>query len=60
MKTFKIPIFWQSYGVMHIEAETLEKAKEIALDAAPLPPGNYVEGSCVLDEEEAINEMNQQ
>jgi hypothetical protein len=36
-KEFKIPVVWQMYGVMHIEAESLEEAKEKAF-AAETPP----------------------
>ena len=59
MKTWKIPVIWQEYGVMHIEAECLEKAKELALsNEAPLPDGYYVDSSMELDDESIIAEMN--
>ena len=59
MKTFKIPVVWQMYGVMHIEAESLEEAKEKAFAGeTPLPDGNYIDDSMEVDNEEIINEMN--
>ncbi len=52
MKIFKIPVVWQSYGMMSIEAETLEEAEEKALGNEPLPTnGEYVTDSCELDKE---------
>jgi hypothetical protein len=48
MKTWKIPVTWEEYGFVKVEANTLEEAIEIAYDDAgviPLPDGEYVMGS---------------
>jgi hypothetical protein len=58
-KTFIIPVVWQSYGKMRIVANTLEEAKEKAINEAPLPEGDYIEDSIELDEESVIDELNQ-
>ena len=50
-KTFIIPCTWQMYGTYHIEAETLEKALEIA-DDSPLPKeddSSFVDCSFEID-----------
>lgn len=57
MKTYKIPVVWQMYGVVRVEADSLEQAMELALEAK-LPDGDYIEGSFELDNEEIIKEMN--
>jgi len=52
MKTFKIPVSWEEYGVVEIEAETLEQAIEIfdktSDDISP-PEGDYIDGSFQRD-----------
>lgn len=53
-KTFRIPCFWECYGVMDIEAESLEEAKKIAIEEEPLPQGDYICGSFEVDEESEI------
>jgi hypothetical protein len=45
------------YGVVRIEAESLEEAMEKALEGK-LPDGDYIDGSFELDNEEIIKEMN--
>lgn len=51
-KEFVIPCIWQVAGEMRIKAETLEQAKQIAYDEAPLPTdGEYLDGSFEVDEE---------
>lgn len=49
MKTWKVPVVWEMYATIKVEAETLEEAIEIARDDAgeiPLPTDNYyVDGS---------------
>ena len=59
MKTFKIPVVWQVYGICHVEANSREEAKEKALGVnTPLPEGNYIDDSMTLDEESIIADMN--
>lgn len=54
MKTYKIPVTWEAYGTVRIEAESLEEAIELAKgDDIPLPDGCYVDGSWEVDEEMA-------
>ena len=53
---YKIPVIWQSYGIMHIEADSLEEAKEKVFSfETPLPdnPG-YIDDSIEIDEEGLI------
>ena len=49
---WKIPVTWEMYGCVRIEAETLEEAMAIAEDPdgrIPLPDdGAYVDGSWTL------------
>ena len=50
MKQFRIPLVWEMYGYMWVEAETMEEAIEIALSPeTPLPEGNYVDESIAVD-----------
>ena len=50
-KWHKVPVAWQMYGYMDIEAEGWDEAIEIAEDdATPLPTNaDYVEGSFEVD-----------
>lgn len=52
MKTWKIPVTWTECGTVSVEADTLEKAMEIAKDdddVIPIPDnGTYVDGSWTL------------
>lgn len=62
MKTWKIPVTWEMYGMVKIEANTLEEAMEIARDdegVIPLPEGDYVDGSWRLTEtdKELVREL---
>ena len=49
---WKIPVTWEMYGCIEIEADTLEKAMKIGADPdgeLPLPTnGSYVDGSWQL------------
>ena len=52
MKLYKIPVMWQMYGYMDIEAETLDEARNEAYHfLRTLPEGNYVEDSFEVDED---------
>ena len=58
---FKIPVIWEVYGTYSIEADTLEAAKEKALNGAGLglpPDGNYIDDSMRLDDAEVIESLN--
>ena len=51
-KTFKIPVSWQMYGAVEVEADTLQHAAEIAESdmGIGLPNnGSYVEASWEVD-----------
>lgn len=51
-RMYKIPVTFEMYGTMEVEAESLDEAKRIALDEAPLPEEkHYVDGSCEINEE---------
>lgn len=51
-KQYRIPLVWQMYGHIWIEAESEEKAIELALSPEyPLPDdGVYVDESVMLDD----------
>lgn len=53
MKTWKIPVSWTMVGVVTVEADTLDKAIEIAQDdegIIPLPDnGTFLDGSWEVD-----------
>ena len=50
MKTYRVPVVWQMYGYVEVEAESMVEAKHVAMDA-PLPiDGDYIEGSFEVDE----------
>lgn len=45
MKTWKIPVVWKEMGIVVVEADTLEKAIEIARDddgVIPIPDNSEV------------------
>jgi len=51
MKTYKIPVTWESWGLVTVEAPCLETAKRKVLNG-PLPYNpEYVEDSFNIDEE---------
>ena len=57
MQWFKIPVSWECYGVIQLEAETIEEAIKIFdrdIDEFDLPDANYVDGSFDRDSEEII------
>lgn len=48
-KKFKIPVTWEVFGEMEIEAENLEEAYDIARES-PLPEdGEYISESFQID-----------
>ncbi len=53
MPKFKIPVSWSVCGMMHIEADTLEDAIDIArASETPLPDKHdYLEDSILVDED---------
>lgn len=61
MKQFKIPVSWEVYGIIFIEAETLEEAIKIFDDTEDdmlLPTDtNYIDGSFKRENSE-ICELN--
>jgi hypothetical protein len=57
MKTYKIPVVWQMYGYVEVQAESMVEATLVAMDA-PLPDnGDYVEGSFEVDEAAIVDEV---
>lgn len=61
MKTFKIPVSWEEYGFVEIDANSIEEAIEIfdrQSDDIPLPEGNYVDGSWSREASDFIKEYN--
>lgn len=58
MKTFKIPVTWESYGVVEIEADSVEQAlqifKETEDDIALPADWDYVDSSFRLSYEDDV------
>lgn len=62
LKTFKIPVTWESWGIVYTEAETLDQALDIfdkTCDEIPLPEAEYVDGSFYREDEESCSFNNQ-
>lgn len=58
---FKISVTWESYGVVEIEADTLEEAIEkfdATSDEIKLPEGDYVDGSFHREDLETCKLLN--
>lgn len=53
MNKYRIPVTWEMFGAIEVEAESLEEAIKLAEnDDQCLPPdGEYVDGSWVVDSE---------
>ena len=50
VKTYKIPVTWEAYGEMEIEADSLMQAIKIAEDDYPIPSTDgTVDGSLNVD-----------
>jgi hypothetical protein len=47
-RSYKIPVSWEMYGYITVQADTLEDAIEMAKDF-PLPDGSYIEDSFQID-----------
>ena len=51
MTWFRIPMIWQMYGRLDVEADSLQEAIEYALGPeSPLPEGSYLDDSVEIDE----------
>lgn len=51
LKTYRVPVVWQMWGAVYVDATSEEEAIDLALDSeAPLPDGEYVDGSEILDD----------
>lgn len=58
-KMWKVPVTWEMYGVVEVEADTLEEAVELAVEVEPLPDdAEYIDGSCKVDPEHSITDNN--
>lgn len=57
MTWFRIPMIWQMYGRLDVEADSLQEAIEYALGPeSPLPEGSYLDDSVEIDE--TVYELN--
>ena len=45
MREWRIPVTWEMYGIVRIEADTLEEAMDMAYDSEIPDDGEYVDGS---------------
>ena len=58
MKTYRVHLLWSLYGHVDVEAESEEKAVEIALGPdCPLPEGEYVDDSVQVDELFGVDDL---
>lgn len=58
-RTWKVPVTWEMYGVVEVEADTLEEAVELAVEVEPLPDdAEYIDGSCKRDPDHSITDNN--
>lgn len=57
MSWFRVPLVWQMYGHLDVEADSLQEAIVYALGPeSPLPEGKYVDDSVAIDE--TVYELN--
>ena len=58
MPTFRIPLVWQEYGHITVTADSRDEAIAYVLGPdCPLPDGDYVSESIMVDEDIEIEEM---
>jgi len=57
MKTYKIPVVWQMYGYVEIEADSMSEAINMTYRAALPSDGSYIEGSFEVDESGIVEEV---
>ena len=61
MKTYKIPVVWQMYGYVEVEAESMVEAVDKVQNGngdMPLPDtADYVEGSFEVDHDGIVDEI---
>lgn len=51
MPKYKIPVVWQSWGLIEVEAKDVEEAKEKALENGLPDNPEYIDDSFEIDEE---------
>lgn len=52
MAKYHIPVFWQMFGWVEVEANSLADAvREVESDETPLPEGTYVDASFEVEHE---------
>jgi len=65
MPYFKLPVTWESYGALDIEANNEEEFWELVKkyrndnDDLPLPDAEYVDGSFTIADDETIKLLNE-
>lgn len=58
MPLFNVPVTWEEYAWMRIEADTPEQAAAIAIaDETPLPEGEYVDASMAISDYNMIEQL---
>ena len=57
MKTYKVPVVWQMYGYVEIEADSMSEAINMTYRAALPSDGSYIEGSFEVDESGIVEEI---
>lgn len=49
MKNYKIPVVWQSWGIVEVEANSLEEAMDKAREGSLPRNGAYIDDSIEVD-----------
>ena len=60
MKTYRIPVIWEMWGIIDVEARSLKTSKAKVFEPEiGLPDGHYIEDSFQIDEEgiEGLNDL---